>query len=201
MNLYDNMKRRVLLILILVATISGLQSQPIVITSLGREQGLSNNYVVSITRDKDGFLWFATEEGLNKFDGTRFISYYKHTGNISGNELNHIYADPVEPVIWIGTQRAGLNAYNYDLNTLEVYTHDPDLSSSLITNDITAIAPAANGNLWISTYHRGVELFDKETKEFPTIIAIHFPAWSRIWYGRYSTTKRVSFISGTWSMD
>lgn len=176
MNLYDNMKRRVLLILILVATISGLQSQPIVITSLGREQGLSNNYVVSITRDKDGFLWFATEEGLNKFDGTRFISYYKHTGNISGNELNHIYADPVEPVIWIGTQRAGLNAYNYDLNTLEVYTHDPDLSSSLITNDITAIAPAANGNLWISTYHRGVELFDKETKEFSHYNSDSFPS-------------------------
>lgn len=45
---------------------------------LGIEQGLSNNYVVSITQDKQGFLWFATEEGLNKFDGTRFITYYKN---------------------------------------------------------------------------------------------------------------------------
>lgn len=44
---------------------------------LGIEQGLSNNYVVNITQDKDGFLWFATEEGLNKFDGSRFINYYK----------------------------------------------------------------------------------------------------------------------------
>lgn len=42
------------------------------IKRLGIEQGLSNNYVISIAQDKQGFLWFATEEGLNKFDGTRF---------------------------------------------------------------------------------------------------------------------------------
>lgn len=48
------------------------------IKRLGIEQGLSNNYVISIAQDKQGFLWFATEEGLNKFDGTRFITYYKN---------------------------------------------------------------------------------------------------------------------------
>lgn len=47
------------------------------IRHLGMRQGLSNNDVVDITQDKRGFLWFATEEGLNRFDGTRFISYYK----------------------------------------------------------------------------------------------------------------------------
>lgn len=63
------------------------------IVHLGTEQGLSNEYVLDITQDKDGFLWFATEEGLNKFDGSQFISYYKHTSSISGNQLNAIYAD------------------------------------------------------------------------------------------------------------
>ena len=52
-------------------------AHPYLIQRLGIEQGLSNNYVLSITQDKQGFLWFATEEGLNKFDGTRFITYYK----------------------------------------------------------------------------------------------------------------------------
>ena len=41
------------------------------IRHLGMRQGLSNNDVVDITQDKRGFLWFATEEGLNRFDGTR----------------------------------------------------------------------------------------------------------------------------------
>ncbi len=162
----EAIKGHIFLLLLLMAAMEGLQAHPSVITSLGREQGLSNNYVVSITQDKDGFLWFATEEGLNKFDGTRFNNYYKHTGNISGNELNYIYADPVEPVIWIATQRAGLNAYNYAYNTLEVFMHNDGSPSSLITNDITSITPAADGNLWVSTYYRGVEYFNKHTKDF-----------------------------------
>lgn len=143
-----------------------LHPQPSSIIQLGVEQGLSNNHVVSITQDKDGFLWFATEEGLNKFDGTRFIHYYKHNHGISGNELNGVYADPKEPVIWIATQREGLNAYNYERESLEVFRHSDQQEASLITNDVTAITPAADGNLWLSTYHRGVEYFNKETKEF-----------------------------------
>jgi signal transduction histidine kinase/ligand-binding sensor domain-containing protein/DNA-binding response OmpR family regulator len=143
-----------------------LYSQPYPISRLGIEQGLSNNYIVSITQDKDGFLWFATEEGLNRFDGTRFINYYKHTNSISANELNCVYADPDKPVIWIATQRAGLNAYNYEKNTLKVYLHDDNDPHSIITNDVTAITPSADGNLWISTYRRGFNFFDKENETF-----------------------------------
>ena len=68
--------------LLLSATFAA--AHPYLIQRLGIEQGLSNNSVVNITQDKDGFLWFATEEGLNKFDGNRFINYYKHTNHISG---------------------------------------------------------------------------------------------------------------------
>ena len=53
--------------LLLSATFAA--AHPYLIQRLGIEQGLSNNYVLSITQDKQGFLWFATEEGLNKFDG------------------------------------------------------------------------------------------------------------------------------------
>lgn len=159
------MRKHILSILMLAATV-GLWAQSYPVVQLGIEQGLSNNSVVSITQDRDGFLWFGTEEGLNKFDGTRFITHYKHTQSISGNELNRIYADPLEPIIWIATQRAGLNAYNYELNTLTVYTHKANEPNSLMTNDITDVKPSADGNLWISTYHRGVEYFDKTTGTF-----------------------------------
>lgn len=60
-------------------SVSQLIAQSHSIKRLGIEQGLSNNYVISIAQDKQGFLWFATEEGLNKFDGTRFMTYYKNT--------------------------------------------------------------------------------------------------------------------------
>jgi len=143
-----------------------LYSQSSPVTYIGVEQGLSNNHVVSITQDKDGFLWFATEEGLNKFDGLRFTRFFKHTNDISGNELNYVLADPKEPVIWIATQRDGLNAYNYAKDSLEVFQHVNGDGNSLATNDVTAIAHSSDGNLWLSTYHRGVEYFDKKNKAF-----------------------------------
>ncbi len=144
-------------------------AQPYTLKHLGLLEGLSNSYVVSATQDRQGFMWFATEEGLNKFDGTRFITYYKNSSqkqSITGNELNRVYADPTDPIIWIATQRAGLNAYNYETDTFTVYQNDPDNPQSLSTNDVTDIATAADGNLWVSTYHRGVEHLDKKTGQF-----------------------------------
>ena len=148
-------------------------AHPYLIQRLGIEQGLSNNYVLSITQDKQGFLWFATEEGLNKFDGTRFITYYKEeqsssVQSITGNELNEVYADPVQPVIWIATQRAGLNAYNYETQSFSVYQYNPEDPQSLITNDVTHITSSvqAGKGLWVCTYYRGIEYLDIATGKF-----------------------------------
>lgn len=150
-----------------------LTAQSHSVKQLGIEQGLSNNYVVSITQDKQGFLWFATEEGLNKFDGTRFITYYKNdlshnNQGITGNELNRVYADSKRPIIWIATQRDGLNAYNYDEQTFTAYQHNPKNPHSLITNDVTDISPSTQNDdgLWVSTYYRGIEYLNINNGQF-----------------------------------
>ena len=147
-----------------------LLGQPYTIQHLGIKEGMSNNYVVSIAQDKRGFLWFATEEGLNKFDGIRFTSYFKEENpqkkSITGNELNTLLDDPVDSVLWIGTQRAGLNAYNYYTDTFTYYNHEPGNSNSLATNDITQIIPSGKDGLWICTYWKGVDYFDKEEQTF-----------------------------------
>lgn len=134
------------------------------------QQGLSNNFIRGITQDPRGFLWFATEEGLSKLEGTKFRTFLKdeeHPDNsINANELNCVYADQDDPLIWIGTQREGLCSYNYLTDEFTSYRNDPNDPNSLITNDITSITPSSDGNLWLSTYHRGVEYFDKATGKF-----------------------------------
>jgi signal transduction histidine kinase/ligand-binding sensor domain-containing protein/DNA-binding response OmpR family regulator len=161
------MKRNFLLLLVFLPVLALVQ--PYTVTQLSLEKGLSNNFVVSIAQDKEGFLWFATEEGLNKFDGSRFISYYKEEGSqrgITGNELNCLLDDPVDSILWIGTQRSGLNAYDYIHDSFRFYLHDPKDLQSLATNDITNIQPAADGNLWITTYWKGVDYFNKKKQHF-----------------------------------
>lgn len=133
-------------------------------------QRLSNNFIKGITQDPKGFLWFATEEGLSKLEGAKFRTFLKDEDHpeksINANELNCVYADEDDPFIWIGTQRDGLCCYNYLTDMFTAYRNKPEETNSLITNDVTSIIPADDGNLWISTYHRGVEYLNKKTGEF-----------------------------------
>ncbi len=139
------------------------------IEKLGMEQGLSNSYIVGIAQDKEGYLWFATESGLNRFDGHSFRVYRKNSvpnKGINSNELNMVYADNTDNTIYIATQRTGLNAFDTKTEKFTYYTANSSIPNSIITNDVTNIAPAWDGNLWICTYHFGVEYFDKKAKSF-----------------------------------
>lgn len=66
-----------LILFCLLLSLSAVHSQPYTIKKLGPEKGLSNSYIIDITEDKNGYLWFATEEGLNKLEGNHFTAFYK----------------------------------------------------------------------------------------------------------------------------
>lgn len=53
------------------------QAQQYTIKKLGLEKKLSNSYIIDIAEDKNGYLWFATEDGLNKLEGGVFNPFYK----------------------------------------------------------------------------------------------------------------------------
>ena len=149
-------------------SVSQLIAQSHSIKRLGIEQGLSNNYVISIAQDKQGFLWFATEEGLNKFDGTRFMTYYKNdlsqsSQGITGNELNRVYADNKRPIIWIATQRDGLNAYNG--RSFKTYSYNKKDAGSISNNVIWQIIEQSDSILWVSTDY-GVNRWKRSTQQF-----------------------------------
>lgn len=102
------MKNTLLFLGLIILLVAKSGAQPYTIKRLGVEDGLSSNYVVGITQDKQGCMWFATEGGLNKFDGRQFTVYKKYTSKLSANELNCVCADPRDNKVWIGTQREGL---------------------------------------------------------------------------------------------
>lgn len=175
---YTAMRKILLALCLLLPLVAAAQSYTI--KHLDMRQGLSNNHVVSIAQDKRGILWFATEEGLNKFDGINFSAYYEENNekqSITGNGLNCVFDDPKDSILWIGTQRDGLNAYNYANDTFTAYQHDPNNPESLITDDITQIIAANDSNLFISTYWGGVEYLDKKTGKFTHYNATTVPGF------------------------
>lgn len=61
----------------ILAAPANISAQPYRISHLGVDDGLSNNYIVSLAQDRKGYIWIATESGLNRFDGQQFIVYNK----------------------------------------------------------------------------------------------------------------------------
>lgn len=81
--------------------------------------GLSQNSVVSIAQDSFGFIYYATQDGLNKFDGTNFTVYEEYFRDITNekiNELGKIYIDSKNR-IWIVTDDGHLKKYNKESDT------------------------------------------------------------------------------------
>ena len=86
------MKRYIILVILLLTSSCWLMAQPYIIKRLGIEQGLSNNYVVGITQDKQGFLWFATEEGNTYLDAVMI-----REAECLNAETAEIYVDHIIP--------------------------------------------------------------------------------------------------------
>ncbi|MFQ5651337.1 MAG: two-component regulator propeller domain-containing protein [bacterium] len=134
---------------------------------LSREDGLSHTSVHCILQDSKGFMWFATADGLNKFDGYQFTIYRHDAENprsLSGNFVYTIYEDR-GGVIWVGSG-GGLSRFDRQTDQFWNYKNDPDDPNTLSANDVMAITEDSEGLLWLGTWDGGLNRFDKATKRF-----------------------------------
>lgn len=133
------------------------------------EKGLSHGSVVCIFQDSQGFLWFGTEDGLNKYDGYSFDIYKNDPTNersISNNNVRCLFEDSRND-LWIGTDN-GLNKYVRANGSFKRYISKQGDNTSLSNNLITSITEDKNGKLWIGTSN-GLHIFDTGTEKFTVV--------------------------------
>jgi len=141
------------------------------VEKLGIEKGLSNNNVVSITQDRDGFIWICTKDGLNRFNSHSFKIYKTSetdSNSICSNVLNYVYADKFDDLVWIASEQNGVDAYNYKTHVFTHFEHDYNNpgKNDLSANGITHIDADNEGNIWFATYDAGIDRLDRETHRF-----------------------------------
>ncbi len=115
------------------------------------EQGLSQASVYAFTQDKHGFIWMATQDGLNRFDGREFTVYRQQDDVNSpiSNDIRALYTDNSGD-IWIGTYGGGLSVFDYDrqafINFAELMP-DHHIASATIVD----IKQGPTGMMWLAT--------------------------------------------------
>src|SRR6476646_9653608 len=101
------MFRRLLPILILISA-KVFATDPYPVEYIGIEKGLSNNAVTCIYQDHNGFMWFGTYDGLNRYDGYNFKVFRNILGDSTSLRENHIYtiAGDAHHNLWIGCEKS-----------------------------------------------------------------------------------------------
>ena len=167
-----------IMLLLFFAVLAAPAKKPLKFSSLTVEDGLSQSSVYAVLQDRNGFLWIATEDGLNRYDGYSF-KVYRHDSkdpySLSSSFIHCLYEDG-EGTLWVGTYSSGLNRYDPVRDHFVRYSHDPENPDSLSNDLVTSIVEDAEGRLWIGTYGGGLNLFDREKQTFRAIV--HDPARS-----------------------
>jgi ligand-binding sensor domain-containing protein/signal transduction histidine kinase len=129
-------------------------------------EGLSQSWVISMVQDHRGFMWFGTQNGLNRYDGTQFIIYESNKSDsttLSDNRVNFLFVDSKDN-LWISSANK-LNLYRKEFDDFLVFKNDPNDPTSISSDSPGEIVEDQEGYIWIATPN-GVDKYDPNRKVF-----------------------------------
>lgn len=157
----------ILILLIFLSFESVAQKLTKSITHISVKNGLSHNNIYAITQDSQGFMWLGSQNGLDKFDGYQFQSYYhdpQDSSTLISANFGKLFTDSKNR-IWIGTYTGGLSLYNPTKNEITHFVHDQKNPQGISNDLIRAITEDKDGNIWIGTSN-GLNKFIEKDRTF-----------------------------------
>jgi len=160
---------RWIMLFLFVSTCTPALTQPnLKFQHLNSVIGLSENDVTCILQDSRGFMWFGTQDGLNKYDGYNFTVYrneHLNKRSLSASVINDIIEDS-DHNLWIATGGGGLNKFIRETETFVRYENDKHNDSTISSNFIRCLLQDREGNIWVGTDGQGLDLFDQTNNRF-----------------------------------
>ena len=174
MKLHDRFPKYLLPILLFFLCNSGgyqcsAQNQQAFFDHVSTRDGLSQSTVNYILQDHNGFMWFATFDGLNRYDGYSFRIFKKNENNknsLSHDALVYLFEDN-EGYLWVvNNGNTGLDRFDPETEKFENFCHDTTDPKSLSSNEINFVTQDSKGNIWIcadTTLNRFVSLEENKS--------------------------------------
>jgi len=154
-------------LLFILATFSGVDPA---FENYSVAQGLTSNQVLAIGQDRQGYMWFGTKNGLNRFNGYAFKQFRPlagDPGSLSDSFVQVVLGDS-SGYLWAGTRRGGLNRYDPARGTFTHFRADADNPTSLPADNVTALYEDRSGTLWVGTLGGGLSRFHAAGERFET---------------------------------
>lgn len=159
------MKKLLFQILFLFLLSSGFSQayREVDLHSISRKEGLSNGAVNAISSDNEGFMWFGTWNGLNRYDGSSFVSYMPGAApNLINNHVVRKIFTMSDGEMWMLTNR-GISRYNNKTGAFTSYfANESDQTN--YENDIDL--SANNSDIWVSVFGKGVYQYNRKVGKF-----------------------------------
>jgi diguanylate cyclase (GGDEF)-like protein len=136
-------------------------SRPVRFQRLSLDEGLSQTTVLSILQDRRGFMWFGTEDGLNRFDGAQVTVYARDASDPESLPNNVVWAlaEGPEGDVWVGTEGGGIARWLRVRDRFVRYGTRQGLAS----DNVRALLVDRRGLVWIGTRDAGLDVLDPRT--------------------------------------
>lgn len=174
------MKKLLLLFYMMLGTISLWASNTFTFKNIGLKEGLSNGFVDDMVMDDQGFIWAATESGLNRIAGNKCTTFKTTNSNVDSDEHVGIYYDKTSNSIWIHYKNGHVDIYNCQTQKFSLYD-----KGKLKKHGVADINKAADGGIWLAYNDGNIQHYNTKTKASFIIDKKHFP---KIKYGVRSIT-------------
>jgi signal transduction histidine kinase/ligand-binding sensor domain-containing protein/DNA-binding response OmpR family regulator len=132
---------------------------------LTMRDGLSQSTVNSMLQDSQGYLWLATENGLDRYDGDSIREYRRERGNEHGLASDYIWsiAEDARGDLWLATDGGGVARWDRRTEQFQLFRHDPHKSNSLASDAVRTLLIDAKGRIWAGTLDQGLDVLDPKT--------------------------------------
>ena len=172
-GLYGRVQSLLLLIILAIgcASAAPISRDNVRFRNYSINEGLSQTTIRAIAQDHTGLMWFGTQDGLNRFDGYKFRTFYRDSeplGAISDNHILSLASDEPRTGLWIGTQSRGLNFLDLKFERFRAYRAG---QFGLNSDQINSLALRSDGTLWLAT-STGVTHFDPKAERVLSHLSI-----------------------------
>ncbi len=145
--------------------------RPMYFEHLTMRDGLSQSTVMSILQDSQGYLWLATESGLDRYDGYSIREYRRARGNDHALASDYIWsiAEDAKGDLWLATVGGGLSWWDRGTDRFQQYRHNPRDPRSLASDTLRTLLIDSRGKVWTGTERDGLDVLDPATGTLPPL--------------------------------